>query len=109
MNITFAIAGASYREGAVEVITALKPGQKYRLTLEPSNPHDPNAIQVWVDEYSFGRAGPKSYHLGYVPRKWSGTVALAIKHNRLHVWATKPDASWGSVCVKWVDVTADPL
>lgn len=109
MKIDTAIAGASFRDEGVEVITALKEGQRFRLTREPSNPHDRNAVQVWVDDFCYGRRQPRSYHVGYVPKKWSGTVSAAIANNRLHVWALKPNAQWGSIYISWVDVSSDPL
>ena len=109
MKITAAIAGATFREEGTEIVTSLKPGQRYRLEREPSNPHDPNAVQIWVDNYVYGRRDPKSYHLGYVPRKWSGTVFAALANNHLHVWAKKPDAHWGTILILWVDISADPL
>jgi hypothetical protein len=109
MKIDTAIAGATFREEGTEIVTGLPKGQRYLLEREPSNPHDPNAVKVLVEEYQYGRRKPRTYHLGYIPRKWSGTVSAALKNNRLHVWAVKPDENWGTICVSWVDTTADPL
>ncbi len=109
MKIDTAIAGATFREEGTEIVTGLKPGQRYTLEREPSNPHDPNAVKVLVENYAYGRRKPQTYHLGYIPRKWSGTVSAALKNNRLHVWATKKDDHWGTISISWVDTTADPL
>jgi len=109
MRIDTAIAGATFREGGTEIVTGLKVGQRYRLEREPSNPYDPNAVKVLVENYQFGRAQPKTYHLGYIPRKWSGTVSAALKNNNLHVWAVKKDDYWGTISVLWVDASNDPL
>lgn len=109
MKVETAIAGASFREEGTEIVSTLPVGQRYRLELEPSNPHDRNAVKVLVDEYVYGRRKPATYHLGYVPRKWSGTVTAALKNNQLHVWAVKKDDHWGTIVISWVDATADPL
>ena len=109
MKTTTAIAGATFRAEGTEIVTSLKPGQRYRLEREPSNPHDRNAVQIWVDDYEYGRRKPQSYHIGYVPRKWSAAVSAALASNNLHVWAVKPDALWGSIAIHWEDVSKDPL
>lgn len=109
MKITAAIAGATFREEGTEIVTSLKPGQRYRLEREPSNLHDRNAVQICIDDYEYGRRKPQSYHIGYVPRKWSAAVSAALANNSLHVWAVKPDALWGSISILWVDMTSDPL
>lgn len=109
MKIETAIAGASFRELGTEIISGLKPGQQFELRMEPSNPHDRNAVQVIVPNYSYGRQAPKDHHVGYVPRKWSGTVTAALKNNRLHVWAKKENDHWGTFSILWEDVSEDPL
>jgi len=109
MKIEAAIAGATFREEGTEIVTGLKEGQRYLLEREPSNPHDPNAVKVLVENYEYGRRKPRTYHIGYIPRKWSGTVSAALKNNSLLVWAVKPDNNWGTISISWVDVTADPL
>lgn len=109
MKVETAIAGASFREHGVEIVSTLPVGQRFRLEMEPSNPHDRNAVKVLVDEYTYGRRKPQTYHLGYIPRKWSGTVTAALKNNQLHTWAVKQDNHWGTLTVSWVDATADPL
>lgn len=109
MKIEVAIAGASFREEGTDIVTTLKVGQRFRLEAEPSNPHDRNAVKVLVDEFAYGRRTPRTYHLGYVPRKWSGTVTAALKNNRLHVWAVKENDLWGTFSILWEDVSKDPL
>lgn len=109
MRIETAIAGASFREEGTEIVSTLPVGQRFRLEMEPSNPHDRNAVKVLVDDYEYGRRKPQTYHLGYIPRKWSGTVTAALKNNKLHTWATKHDDHWGTISISWVDITADPL
>lgn len=109
MKVETAIAGASFRKEGTEIVSTLPVGQRYRLELEPSNPHDPNAVKVLVDKYVYGRRKPATYHLGYIPRKWSGTVATALKSNQFHVWAVKKNDHWGTAVISWVDITADPL
>jgi len=109
MKIEVAIAGASFREEGTDIVTTLRVGQRFRLESEPSNPHDRNAVKVLVDEFPYGRRKPRTYHLGYVPRKWSGTVTAALKNNRLHVWAVKENDLWGTLSILWVDMTDDPL
>jgi len=109
MKIDTAIAGATFREEGTEIVTSLKAGQRYRLEREPSNPYDPNAVKVLVEDYQYGRRKPRTYHLGYIPRKWSGTVTAVLKNNQLHTWAVKKDNHWGTISISWVDITADPL
>ena len=109
MRLQTTIAGASFAEEGAAIVTALKMGQRYRLVPEPQNAFDKHAVGVWVDDFVFGRRAPKAYRIGYIPQKWSKTVAAALSRNHLHVWALKPDEMWGTIEVKWVDVTADPL
>ena len=109
MKIDTTIAGASFREGGMAIITALPLFTRYSLEREPTNPYDKNAVKVLVKDYQYGRRKPRAYHLGYIPRKWSGTVSAALKNNQLHVWATKQDNNWGTVSISWENVSKDPL
>lgn len=109
MKIDTAIAGASFREEGTEIVTSIPEGQRYLLERESSNPHDPNAVKVLVEDFAYGRRSPKTYHVGYIPRKWSGTVTAALKNNILHVWAVKQSKDWGAITVLWVDTTTDPF
>ena len=54
-NFTTYVAGTSYRKYEAE---ACRPGQKVSLFRDPENPHDPNAVEVWVG----------SLHIGFIPR-----------------------------------------
>lgn len=109
MKVETAIAGASFREEGTEIVSTLPVGQRFRLELEPSNPHDRNAVKVLVDNYTHGRRAPATYHLGYVPRKWSGTVTAALKNKQIHIWAIKQNNLWGTFSILWVDIANDPL
>jgi len=117
MRLETNIAGATFRtdedgEGyGTQLVSSLPVGIRYRLEREPSNPHDRNAVQVWVDNHRYptNSAKPKSFCVGYVPRKWSGTVGAALKNDNFHVWAIKPDEKWGRMLIRWVDITADPF
>lgn len=64
MPNTYSIVGMNFRnsEGRVQ---ALQPGHPVRLVREPNNPHDANAVAVYVD----------GAHVGYIPKK--SNVALA--------------------------------
>jgi hypothetical protein len=59
----FAIAGISFRP---EALAGVGVGSRLRLAPEPSNPHDPDAVAVYVAD---GAA-----QLGYVPRTLTGVV-----------------------------------
>jgi len=106
MKIETAIAGASYRPNGIEITGCLCVGQRFRLETEPSNPHDRNAVKVLVDGY--GKSS-KTFHLGYIPRKWSGTVTVALQNDDFHVWALKENNMWGTLTVYWENVADDPL
>ena len=107
MRIEATIAGATFRKEGTEIVTSLSAGQRYRLEREPSNPYDPSAVKILIEGYRYGRRKPQTYHLGYIPRKWSGTVSAALKNSQLHVWAVKRDSNWGTISVSWVDTTED--
>lgn len=109
MELKVNIAGASFRDGAKEAVTSLKPGQSLRLVREPSNSYDKNAVAVFLDGYAEGRRPPRSIQLGYIPAKWSGTVAAAMDSNRFHVWAVKEGKLWGTLTIYWIDMSEDPL
>jgi hypothetical protein len=54
------VAGASYRAEALPD-PSFDPGRPLRLTPEPENEHDPNAVGIWNEEGTL--------QLGYVPRE----------------------------------------
>lgn len=43
------IVGMHYRPPAKALIAAIPVNTKLRLEPEPDNPHDPNAVAVWLD------------------------------------------------------------
>jgi hypothetical protein len=60
-------AGLAHHE-AKEVWEELRPGDRLELRREPSNPHDPYAVQIWRE----GRL------LGYLPRADNRDVARQL-------------------------------
>jgi hypothetical protein len=61
------LAGVSHRQ---EVLRELPKTTRAALVREPQNPHDPNAIGVYVD----GR------HVGYVPRDEAQWISSVMEH-----------------------------
>jgi hypothetical protein len=68
-SVVVAVAGVK----AMDVdLTRIKEGYEVELRAEPTNPHDPNAIQVigW-----YGNVRKTEGHLlGYVPRDWAAAL-----------------------------------
>ncbi|MBM4397081.1 MAG: HIRAN domain-containing protein [Deltaproteobacteria bacterium] len=61
---SFHVAGYRYHAGpAVEA--ALRPGVELRAVRERANPHDPNAVSIWM----------RDAMIGYVPRERNAVVA----------------------------------
>lgn len=89
MSESFPIVGAYYRPPAQAVLNALPVGAALTLMAEPENPHDPNAIGVWINTADIPKTShdklsmtlPDSgytleallnlgeLHLGYIPRE----------------------------------------
>lgn len=63
------IVGAGFRKHAVALILTLREGETVTLQREPHNPHDPNAVAVYV------RGG---WHVGYLPREHAVRVAQML-------------------------------
>lgn len=59
------IVGSSFYPGASNWIAKLKPGQELRVVREPQNPHDTNAIALYIFEQK----------LGHLPRGFAAEVA----------------------------------
>lgn len=64
-------------------LSILRDGQRINLVAEPSNPYDPNAIQVRT---------PQGYLIGYIPRdlaarlrawEWDANVSEILYHDGL--------------------------
>jgi hypothetical protein len=64
----YSIVGTQFTGIPESFVAALKAGTPAVLVREPANPHDPNAIAVYVD----GR------RIGYVPKKQNGVLAQFI-------------------------------
>lgn len=61
----FSIMGSSFIAGATGLIDRLKPGQPLKLSRQPNNPADPNAVAIlWGDR-----------GLGFVPRGLAAEIA----------------------------------
>ena len=78
----FAVRGTSFKEEALGAVVA---GQHVCLEPEPTNPHDPNAIQVLVF------VSPQdTVHIGYVPREMCRAVSALLKGRAgSGIWNTK--------------------
>lgn len=93
------IVGASFRPPAQEILAALSVGAQLELEAEPDNPHDPNAIAVWIwvedipsktlASLDDGRlkkhnmiitdlTNRRAWHLGYIPAK----IAAVLRQDR---------------------------
>lgn len=46
----FPVVGMQHRFPSAMVLSLIPPGTEFYLVREPDNPHDENAIQVWVDD-----------------------------------------------------------
>lgn len=56
--VQFHLAGFAYYDG-LEVMEYIIPGELVNLVLEPDNPHDPDAVAIYL----------KGFKIGYVPQK----------------------------------------
>jgi hypothetical protein len=69
------------------------PGQPARLVPEPTNPADPHAIAVWVDD---GGAG---WRIGYLDRGVAARIAPRLRDGlrvsaRIDGWTSEPEGRW---------------
>jgi hypothetical protein len=69
------VAGISYRaEDAANA--SFQPGRRLRLTPEPDNEHDPNAVAIWNEDGTL--------QAGYVPREVA--PALSGDEQAISLW-----------------------
>jgi hypothetical protein len=61
------IAGFAYYDG-LEVIDEMKLGAPVSLKSEPDNPHDPNAVAIYLGEHK----------LGYIPKAKNEQVSTLL-------------------------------
>lgn len=67
---TYSIVGMEHQH-STEIVAALQTGTDVILVREPTNPYDPNAIEVWVG----------NRRVGYIPRSQNKVLAAFIdKH-----------------------------
>ena len=55
----------------------VRPGTRLIPQLEPDNPHDPNAIGLWLVKGWF--IFRRRYHIGYIPRERARTLAIRMR------------------------------
>jgi len=67
MTKTYSIVGQKFK-GLEPMLPGIVPGTIACLVREPDNPHDPNAVAVWID----GKA------VGYIPKKDNAVLAQFI-------------------------------
>lgn len=85
------IVGSSFYPGAGNWIAKMRPGQELRVVREPKNPHDANAIAVYLFQQQ----------LGHFPRGFAAEVApLVDKGLKLRAWKSRDPRFVGTgVCV----------
>ena len=91
------IVGAFYRPPAKMILDNLAVGTPLLLAAEPDNPHDPNAVAVWITtadipqptldvlELNLPNVGldiesfvsVDQWHLGYIPKEWAAQLRLS--------------------------------
>lgn len=64
----YSIVGTQFTGVPESFVAALKPGTPAVLVREPENPHDPNAIAIYVE----------GKRIGYVPKKQNAVLAQFI-------------------------------
>lgn len=62
MKSLLTLTGVLYRPGGREIVKAIPDDTEVLLALEPSNPHNPNAIAVYL-------------HIGYIKRSEAALLA----------------------------------
>lgn len=99
-TLSWPIVGAYYRPPAKAILQALAPNHALTLRSEPSNPVDPNAVQVWVtlarqdfttaqvikldtEAQAFGHTAEDIFaqghhHIGYVTRASNAELSWAL-------------------------------
>jgi hypothetical protein len=82
------IVGMKYYPGALAIVTNLPVGTPLFALAEPTNPHDPNAIQVWIETRHIpqvtldrvpnsGRlASASAWQLGHIAREFAAKLKM---------------------------------
>lgn len=71
------IVGMKFRPPALEIIERIPSGHPLLLIREPANPHDPNAVGVWIQ-------------LGYIPATHAKLLAPRLDATASGLRATLP-------------------
>ena len=85
---TYHIAGFQHWDGAL-ALGKLKPGTELHLAPEPENPHDPDAVAIYLEQVK----------LGYVPASENAAVSLLSFYGHADAFELR---------VLQVDAEADP-
>lgn len=89
----FRVAGLGYYD-VKTAIHSIQPGAALRLVAEPTNPHDPFAVEIWYGDYK----------LGYVPRSDNRHLSRLLQQGATltcEVWKADPNATvWEMIRAK---------
>ena len=77
----FYVAGVRFRKNWKDNLSKIEEGDLLNLVAEPTNPYDPNAVQVFHNEVL----------LGYVPKKFSAEVASYLPNMKATAVEVSPD------------------
>ena len=72
------VAGFSHWYGA-EVFEKLGPGTPLRLVVQPDNPYDPNAVEVYFHDVK----------IGYVPKAYNEEISLLMYYGHSDVFEAR--------------------
>lgn len=75
MKTLYTIVGASFRAGMTSLLRRLPDREPLELRRDPKNPHDENAVQVWVNN------GTSMVHLGYIKATENKPLAQIMDKN----------------------------
>jgi hypothetical protein len=92
------IAGFNNYDGAPNELMGMRPQTRLVLKPEPTNPHDPNAIEV------YSTAGVK---LGYIPRVDNKGILERLNDKDVHVRCVKTSDTFNSI--QLIYEMGDPL
>lgn len=79
MEYSAIVAGTGFEGRAGRIRLAAKPGMSVKLVREPDNPHDPNAIAVYLTVRAWYTLFLRTdVHIGYIKRDRAKTFAARL-------------------------------
>lgn len=84
-TIAAVVAGSGFEGRAAVIARFCKDGSPVQLRREPANPHDANAIGVWIECSAWFGLARKWRHIGYIKAERAERLAADIDDGSVRI------------------------